>query len=329
MQERGDLVRDEEGRWVEGQALDWETLPPRVEGVIEERIGRLEAELREILSVASVEGESFTAQVVARVQEIGERQLLRRLSRELEKRHRLVRERGEVKLGSQFLSRYQFAHALFQQYLYNDLGAGERRLLHGEIAKVLEELYEGQNRARSRRSWPITTPRPGRAEKAVEYLLQAGDRARDAVRPPEAIDYYQRALAFLKEQGEHERAARTLMKLGLTYHTAFDFRRARQAYEEGFALWQRAGQIQSPVPPRLRPTPSGCLGSISETLDPTMADDTVFGCGDRPTLQRAGGAEPGDGCRARRGASWEVSGRRARSTSFTCGKTCAGVMVTR
>ena len=60
-------------------------------------------------------------------------------------------------------------------------------------------------------------------------------------------DYYQQALAFLKETGAYRRAARTLMKLGLTYHTAFDFQRARQAYEEGFALWQRAVEIEPSI----------------------------------------------------------------------------------
>ena len=42
--------------------------------------------------------------------------------------------------GRRRLSRYRFAHALFQQYLYNDLSPGECRLLHEEIAAVLEEL---------------------------------------------------------------------------------------------------------------------------------------------------------------------------------------------
>ncbi|HSR33779.1 MAG TPA: AAA family ATPase, partial [Anaerolineae bacterium] len=269
LQEQGDVVQDEQGRWIEGSELDWETLPPRVEGVIEERIGRLEEELRDILSAASVEGENFTAQVIARVQEIRERQLLRRLSGELEKRHRLVTERGEVKLGSHFLSRFQFAHALFQQYLYNDLGAGERRLLHGEIAKVLEELYEGQTEE--------ITPQlahhyaeAGEGEKAIGYLLEAGDRARMLYAQTEAIDYYQRALVFLREQGEPERTARTLMKLGLTYDTAFDFRQARQAYDEGFALWQRAGQIQPPVPRLPAPHALRVPWYYVQTLDPAM-----------------------------------------------------------
>ncbi|NIO72144.1 MAG: hypothetical protein GTN71_24745, partial [Anaerolineae bacterium] len=62
LQERGDLVQDPEGRWVEGPALDWETLPARVEAVIAERIGRLAEPLRAALRVASVEGEVFTAE---------------------------------------------------------------------------------------------------------------------------------------------------------------------------------------------------------------------------------------------------------------------------
>ena len=66
MQERGVLVQDERGRWVEGTAVDWELLPARVEGVIETRVNRLEEELREALTIASVEGEQFTAEVVAR-----------------------------------------------------------------------------------------------------------------------------------------------------------------------------------------------------------------------------------------------------------------------
>jgi predicted ATPase len=40
MQERGSLVRDGDGFWIEGTVLDWESLPRRVEAVIEERIGR-------------------------------------------------------------------------------------------------------------------------------------------------------------------------------------------------------------------------------------------------------------------------------------------------
>jgi predicted ATPase len=61
MAERGDLVQDEAGYWRTADAIDWQTLPVKVEGVIEKRMQRLKKEWREVLTVASVEGEIFTA----------------------------------------------------------------------------------------------------------------------------------------------------------------------------------------------------------------------------------------------------------------------------
>jgi tetratricopeptide (TPR) repeat protein len=220
MQERGDLLQDETGRWIEGSSLSWDALTARVEGVIEKRIGRLAEGLREILAVASVEGVDFTAQVIARVQEIRERRLLRDLSRELGKRHRLVQEREELKIGSQLLSRYRFAHALFQQYLYNGLSAGERRLLHGEVAQVLEELYGDQVKemavqlARHFRE-------AGIAEQAIDYLLQAGDKAIEVFAWQEARESYETSLEFLEAGNLAQRAA-VLHKLATTTFAAGD-----------------------------------------------------------------------------------------------------------
>jgi ABC-type oligopeptide transport system substrate-binding subunit len=106
----------------------------------------------------------------------------------------------------------------------------------------------------------------------VGYLLQAGDRARGLYAHQEAIGFYERALALLKEQGAYARAARTLMKLGLTYHLAFNFPRARQAYQEGFALWQRADAgLDAPLPPA--PRPLRLLWFDPATLDPSLAGD--------------------------------------------------------
>ncbi len=122
MQERGDLVRDADRCWVAGSSLDWRTLPAKVEGVIAERIGRLDEELREMLTVASVEGEQFTAEVVSGVQAVVVRDVIQRLSSELQKQHRLVNALSLAQFGSLRLSLYRFVHNLFQQYLYDTLG---------------------------------------------------------------------------------------------------------------------------------------------------------------------------------------------------------------
>ena len=117
MQERGDLIKDEDGYWMIGPTLDWQLLPARVEAVIEERIGRLDPELQETLAVASVEGAVFTAQVVAEVQKMAEMSSLRILSGDLERRHRLVKEQEEIPTRRGTLSRYRFGHVLFQEYI--------------------------------------------------------------------------------------------------------------------------------------------------------------------------------------------------------------------
>ncbi|MCB0212439.1 MAG: AAA family ATPase [Anaerolineae bacterium] len=274
LQARGDLKKNEAGVWTESDAIDWASLPARVEAVIEERLGRLDDRQRTILATAAVEGETFTVQVVAQVQNMSEGELLRLLSHELAGRHQLIREQGEEKVGETTLSRFQFRHALFQQYLYGMLGSSERRWLHSRVAAVLEVVY--------RTTLETITVQLARhyteadaIEPAVTYLLQAGDRARLLYAHQEATDFYQQALDFLKKQRDFDRAARTLMKLGLTHHLAFKFQQSRQAYRDGFALWQQANAAQAPLAPA--PHALRTIWETPYTLDPGLVTDSASG----------------------------------------------------
>lgn len=193
LQDRGDLTCDEEGRWVHERTLDWEMLPARVEGVIEERIGRLEAELRDILTIASVEGEDFTAEVVARVRTADERGLIRRLSGELEKQHQLVHAEGTRRLGRQRLSRFRFRHQLFQTYLYNSLNEAEQAYLHEDVGTVLEALYGDEaTDIAIQLAWHFREA--GLDEKAFGYLRIGAQRAARSYAYLEAEDLYRQAI---------------------------------------------------------------------------------------------------------------------------------------
>jgi adenylate cyclase len=204
MQERGDLIRDAEGQWSQEPELDWETLPARVEAVIEERIGRLDSELRDILTVAAVEGQDFTVQVVARVQEIGERRLLKALSQELERRHGLVREEGCVTVGPRRLTCYRFSHALFPQYLYQTLSDGERTWLHREIGLALEELYLA---CPEEIAVQLVRHFAGDPDREWTYAKLAGERAAAHYANEEAVRYLSRALELAPETADTERYA--------------------------------------------------------------------------------------------------------------------------
>lgn len=250
MRERGDLVQDQAMRWMAGPALDWGILPARVEAVIEERIGRLDARLHGMLSVASVEGEVFTAEVVARVQGLGELQTHRHLSQELSKRHRLVREVEEVSVAHQPLSRYQFSHILFQRYLYEDMASGERRQLHVEIARALEELYEGRTEEIAAQLLHHYREAEMRA-KAIEYARLAARRAVAVYAYEEATQYLQIALDLLENGEQDETRLALLEELADVYRLLRQGAQALSHLQAALDLWSSLTGIDDMIVVRL------------------------------------------------------------------------------
>jgi class 3 adenylate cyclase/tetratricopeptide (TPR) repeat protein len=201
LQARGDLVQ-ENGFWVDRPSLDWNTLPARIEGIIEERLNRLGDELYEILTIASVEGVIFTPQVLARVLAVSNRQLLRLLSRELENRHRLVREQEGVIVGHSWLARYRFSHALFQQHLYNSTSQGERRILHQTVGEILATLFEGHE---DEIAVQLFQHFAGDPKRERQYAKLAGVQAARQFANHEALVYFERALALTADDDPKER----------------------------------------------------------------------------------------------------------------------------
>jgi ABC-type oligopeptide transport system substrate-binding subunit/class 3 adenylate cyclase len=241
LQERGDLRRDPDLGWVESAALDWNVIPSRVEGVIEERVGRLDAGLKDMLRIASVEGSQFTAQVLLELMDMDASALSRQLHQELGRRHRLVQEDGFRDLDGHRLHEYRFRHELFQRYVYDSLGDFERTQLHGRVGDVLEKLYAGDTQ--------IIAPQlarhfdlAGEREKAVRYLLIAGDRARMVYANREATQYYTQALEYLRDAGRREEVVQALMKLGLVHTADFNPEAAEEAYARAFGLMEEMPQ---------------------------------------------------------------------------------------
>ncbi len=198
LQDRGDLVQDETGAWAASAGLDWATVPARVEGVIEKRVGRLDADLKQALAVASVEGEVFTAEVLARVENVDSRSLVRRLSSELDREHRLVRAEGIRRVNGRRLSRYRFRHNLFQRYLYDNLDEVERIYLHEDVGHALEELYKDDTEAVAG-ELALHFQEAGIPSKAITYLQQAGEMAMRLSANPEAVAHLGAALELLPE----------------------------------------------------------------------------------------------------------------------------------
>ncbi|MBN1138814.1 MAG: AAA family ATPase [Anaerolineae bacterium] len=263
----GAIVHDEAtGQWRAMCDVAAIAIPDTLHGVLMARIDRLQEESKRVLQQASVIGRLFFYRVLA---EIAQEQ--QRLDDHLLtlQREEMIHERARTPELE-----YSFKHQLTQEAAYNGLLKQERRAFHRQVAETLERLFPERIEEQVgllAYHWE----RAEEPEKATAYLLQAGDQARLAYAHQEAIDYYQRALPFLKKGQEYGQAARTLMKLGLTYHTAFDFARSRQAYEEGFALLKQEGEIREAAPLPAAPHALRTLWDDPPTLDPTLADDST------------------------------------------------------
>jgi adenylate cyclase len=241
MEERGQLCRDEEGRWIESSAIAWDTLPSRVEGVIERRVNHLNAELRAMLVTASVEGEEFTAEAVARVRKVSEQEMVEVLSSDLARKHALVRALGVQQVGERRISRYQFSHNLFQKYLYQTLDLVERTYLHEALGNALETLYHDQTEEIAPRL-ARHFQEAGLFDKAITYLKQAGDAAARVYANTEAIAHYRQAIT-LASQTRMRGEDLTLLYTGLGRALELDsqFDQVLATYEELEGLAHQRG----------------------------------------------------------------------------------------
>jgi ABC-type oligopeptide transport system substrate-binding subunit len=232
--DQGAIVRDEAtGRWEAARDVAEIPIPDTLHGVLMARIDRLQEETKRVLQMASVIGRVFLYRVLATLAE-EERELDDRLL--TLQREEMIRERARLPELE-----YIFKHELTREAAYNGLLKRERRAFHRHVAEALERLFPERIEEQVgllAHHWE----RAEEPEKAVHYLLRAGGQARDLYAHEEAVEYYRRALALLKELEDHDGAARTLMNLGLTYHNAFEFQQSREAYQEGFALWQEVAR---------------------------------------------------------------------------------------
>jgi predicted ATPase len=246
LQERGDLVLDHAGNWVEGTELDWDTLPARVEAVIAERISRLTGPLQTALRVASVEGESFTAEVLARVRGVAEQRILNSLSGELDRKHRLIRAQSIQRVGGQLISSYRFRHILTQRYLYGSLDDVQRVYLHEQVGATLEALYRAQGQeAAVAVQLALHFERARRTDKAIHYLHQAGDRAQQLSAYTEATTLLTRGLGLLSTMPDSPERLRQelglLISLGIASKSNLPGPQGEEAFKKARQICYQTG----------------------------------------------------------------------------------------
>lgn len=253
MQDQGDIFKDDQDRWVKNPVLNWEALPARVEAVIERRVSRLPSELREILDVASVEGEEFTAEVIAAIKGLDDLELIRKLSQDLDKQHMLVEASGVKRFGNQRVSIYRFRHILFQRYVYENLDLVEKAYLHEKVGNGLEKLY-GEDKAQIAVQLARQYEEAGVLGNAIDYLLLAGNQAKRVSANKQAVAYLTKGIAMLNELPEGNLPTETELALQISLGPPLVATRGyaspevERTYERARELCERVGDNQQLAP---------------------------------------------------------------------------------
>ena len=156
-------------------------IPERVRDVITQRLGALESDDRELLEAASCDGDQFDSATVASCLQAERVPVLRRLQG-IEQGHALVHFSG---------GKYRFDHPLVRQVLYAGMLPELRGEYHRLIAAQLIAGDAGGSSTASRIAHHLL--QSFQESSALEYLLRAGNHARDLFAVDEAAAHYEKA----------------------------------------------------------------------------------------------------------------------------------------
>ncbi len=162
-------------------------LTAKVQDVIHQRIDRLDSNLREILEVASCEGEDFEAEPLTACLKTDKISLLKNLSI-IEKEHQLIRHEK---------NRYKFDHILIKEVLYRNILFELRQEYHKLIADYLIKKHSSNKEFASKISHHLLAS--GNQEQAVTFLVLAANKARELHAVEDALNFYYKAAEILAE----------------------------------------------------------------------------------------------------------------------------------
>jgi class 3 adenylate cyclase len=182
------MVYREGVAWRAREEIASVTVPESIQSVILTRVDRLEQELKHVLQSAAVIGRLFQRRLLGQVTR--KEQELERMLWALEDLQLIYQEQAVPE------ERYSFKHILTQETVYQNILRRRRTAFHQLVAEAMETLYN-QSLEPYYEQLAYHYERSGADEKAVEYLLKAGDKARRAYLSEEAIGYFQRVLERL------------------------------------------------------------------------------------------------------------------------------------
>jgi class 3 adenylate cyclase/tetratricopeptide (TPR) repeat protein len=189
-------------------------IPSTIQDVIMARVDSLSNGAKELLQLGSVIEREFSYELINKVSELSEKELLSLLS--MLKDAEVVFERGIYPEST-----YIFKHALTQEVVYDSILTRKKRQLHKEIGNAIEELHKDN----IEEHYGILSEHfvnGENFEKGAEYCRLAAKKAEKAASFPEAIAYGKKRIVCLEKLSQTEDIKKKIIDarvlLGLYYN---------------------------------------------------------------------------------------------------------------
>jgi predicted ATPase/tRNA A-37 threonylcarbamoyl transferase component Bud32 len=226
-----EIIYREENKWKIKEVSRIE-FPATVKDVIKARIGRLDDECQNVLTLASFVGNDFSCEALGGVTGLEEDKLLELLDRML--KTGLIKER--VIRGESVCS---FADVIVRDVVHEEVSPFRHKKLHDTVGLALEKVY-AKKIDEHFGELALHFLEGGDKEKALDYFLKAGEKAGKIYANSEAVSYFQSALRLLEEkEGELREKGHVLEKLGDTKNIIGEHDACLKYWNDALLLWKQ------------------------------------------------------------------------------------------
>ncbi len=246
--ERG-LFVEKDGEWRLPNIISERDLgiPESIRRAIDGQIDRLAPDEHILLEVASVAGVNFSTSVVATVAGVPVTVAEKTLAA-LARRQRFVRMSDSLEgPDGHIAARFEFLHVLYRDAFYQRVSPGRLEELHRQIGTREEAAY-GKRAPEIAAELAMHFERGGDVPRALIYLEQAAQNARNLSAYTEARIHFDKALLLLESQppgtDRTEREAVLRIGLGAVIMATHGFaaKDAEEEYSRARALCQKLGE---------------------------------------------------------------------------------------
>ncbi len=232
-----DQVEEHEGQWRLRRGAELR-MPNDLGDLLRERVRQLGPPIEVAMTTAAAIGREFRFDVLRGVAALADSALLDALDTALASH--IIEETTQG---------YRFNHPLTRRALYDGLSRARRAHMHGQIAETIEAIGERQPGGLDRdvEDLAFHYDLSDRRDRALPYLLRAGEKAASVYAFESAVSYFERALGLMDALHLADGARRWMIlePLGWWEIILADTPRAVARFEQALALppgegWQPA-----------------------------------------------------------------------------------------